>query len=245
MELVILGIIVVILLIIVAALVVIATSLYDKNKQNKEALEIVIDKSIEKAFKREERKITKMYAEGRRLSKWADKILKAEKLDVTKLATETEQRAYVLALKKAEDAVLSAEQGLENVRQEILKSQKDAIGKAYIQSQGPYKNQKEVLRRLFAQEKIAEKRVKSARKRLTLLTSGISTTELGGALDSLNVAPAMVPASISDPGSLAVSVAFDQDSTLEVGEVISETNPLEPASSEPQPNDLPESPTQA
>ena len=127
MELVILGIIVVILLIIVAALVVIATSLYSKNKQNRDALEIVIDKSIEKTFKREERKIAKMYAEGRRLAKWADKILKADKIDVTKLATETEQRAYILALKKAEDAVLASEQGLEQIRQEILKAQKDAI----------------------------------------------------------------------------------------------------------------------
>lgn len=199
MENVILGVIVVILLIIVAALVVIAAALYSKHQESEEALELVIEKSIEKSFKREERKIAKMYSEGRRLSKWADKILKAEKLDITQIATETEQRAYVLALKKAEDAVLSAEQGLDIIRQEILKAQKDAIGKAHIQAQGPYKHQKEVLRRLYAQEKVAEKRVKSARKRLTLLTTDISTTELEDALGSLEIAPAMVPTSMSNP----------------------------------------------
>lgn len=245
MELVILGIIVVILLIIVAALVVIATSLYSKNKQNRDALEIVIDKSIEKTFKREERKIAKMYAEGRRLAKWADKILKADKIDVTKLATETEQRAYILALKKAEDAVLASEQGLEQIRQEILKAQKDAISKAYIQAQGPYKNQKEVLHRLYAQEKVAEKRVKSARKRLTLLTSDVSTTELEGALDSLNVAPAMVPESISNASTFVTTAELDQEPKTELNETILETIPLEPTLDEPQPNDPPESQTQA
>ena len=212
MEIVILlSVVIVALIVIIVALVVIATTLHQKSKENQEALDLVVEKSIEKAFKHEERKIAKMYTEGRRLAKWADKILKADKIDITKVATETEQRAYILALKKAEEAVLSAEQALENIRQEILKAQQGAISKAYNQAEGPYKNQKEVLRRLYAQEKVAEKRVKSARKRLTLLTSDISTTELEGALDSLDVAPAMVPATISNPESINFSEEEKED----------------------------------
>ena len=156
MELVILGVIVVALLIIIVVLAVIAAALYNKSERNEEALEIVIDKSVEKAFKREERKIAKMYTEERRLAKWVDKILKADKIDLARIATETEQRAYLLALKKTEDAVLSAEQGLDNIRQEILKAQKGMIGKAQLQAHGPYVHQKEVLHRLYAQEEVAE-----------------------------------------------------------------------------------------
>ncbi|MCR5699986.1 MAG: hypothetical protein K6G49_00940 [Candidatus Saccharibacteria bacterium] len=242
MELVILSVIVVALLIIIVVLVAIAAALYSKSKRNEEALEIVIDKSIEKAFKREERKIAKMYTEERRLAKWVDKILKADKIDLTKIATETEQRAYLLALKKTEDAVLSAEQGLDNIRQEILKAQKEAIGKAHIQAQGPYKHQKEVLHRLYAQEKVAEKRVKSARKRLTLLTSNISTTELEDALESLDVAPAMVPDSISDPNSLAFPAEeAESDVALEVKEFAPVEMLPDLEAAEPQPDHVPPS----
>ena len=198
----ILGIIVVILLVIVAVLAVIAATLFRRDKQRENDLEVILDKTIEETFKREKKKIAKTYVEAQKLAKWADKILKAEKIDTTKLATETEQRAYALALKKAEDAVTLAESGLETIRREILKAQNDLPGKVYQPASGPYKNHKEALHRLYAQEKTAEKRVKSARKRLTLLTADVSTTNLDQALESLDMAPAMVPAaavSTEDP----------------------------------------------
>lgn len=188
----ILGLIVVILLVIVVALVIIATALIRRDKQRENEFEFVLEKTIEDTFKHEKKKIAKTYVEAQRLAKWADKILKSDKIDITKLATDTEQRAYALALKKAEDAVILTESGLEGIRQEILKAQKDLRGKVYLPASGPYKNHKEALHRLYAQEKTAEKRVKSARKRLTLLTADVSTTNLDQALESLEEAPAMV-----------------------------------------------------
>lgn len=206
----ILGIIIVILLVIVAALAVIAAALYDKDRQDKAALETVITKTVEDAFKHEKKKIAKMYAEERRIIKWADKVLKSDSVDIAKLATETEQRAYVLALKKAEDAVLSAEQGLEKIRQEILRAQGDAIQGARSQFEGSYKHNKKALQRLYAQEEIAEQRVESARKRLTLLTADVSTTDLNEALESLDVAPAMVPAAATQTeGSLILPIEME------------------------------------
>ena len=242
MELVILGDIVVALLIIIVVLAVIAAALYNKSERNEEALEIVIDKSVEKAFKREERKIAKMYTEERRLAKWVDKILKADKIDLARIATETEQRAYLLALKKTEDAVLSAEQGLDNIHQEILKAQKGMIGKAQLQAHGPYVHQKEVLHRLYAQEEVAEERVKGARERLTLLTSNISTTELEEVLTSLDVAPAMVPDSISNPNSFISSVEeTEADLALEIKESAPAEVSPDLESVEPQPDHVPPS----
>lgn len=193
----ILGVIVVILLIIVATLAIITAQLFRRDKQRENEFEFVLEKTLEDTFKREKKKIARTYVEAQKLAKWADKILKSDKVDTTKLATETEQRAYVLALKKAEDAVLLAESGLEVIRQEILKAQKELKTKVYIQASGPYKHHKEALHRLYAQEKTAEKRVKSARKRLTLLTADVSTTDLDQALESLEEAPAMVPIAVN------------------------------------------------
>lgn len=189
----ILGSIVVILLVIVAALAVIAVALLRRDKQRENEFEYVLEKTIEDTFKHERKKIAKAYVEAQKLAKWADEIFEAEKIDITKLATTTEQRAYALALKKAEEAVILAESGLGSIRREILKVQKDLRTRAYVQTSGPYKGYKETLCRLYAQEKAAEKRVKNTRKRLTLLTASVSSTDLDQALESLEEAPAMDP----------------------------------------------------
>lgn len=216
----ILGIIVVVLLVIVAVLVVIANALRQRNKQYEDGIEVVINKTIEDAFKREKKKIAKMYAEEERVAEWLEQLSQEKSLDSTKLATETEKRAYALALKKAEDAVTQAEMGLESVRQEIRQNQKDAAIR--VKQPNLHEESKNALHRLYKQEKTAEKRVKSARKRLTLLTDDVSSSNLDDIFQNLEAAPPMVPSALSttgDPVVLPVEIepTLDGDLPLAAG----------------------------
>lgn len=198
---VVLGVIIVALIVIIILLAAISAILIRRDKQRGNVLEYSISHMMETTFKRETRKLAKMYAEEKRVAKWLEELSQEEKLDLSQLATDTEKRAYALALKKAEDAVDLAEFGLEGIRQEIRKIQKEIA--IHAKQPNLYKDAKTALRKLYDQEKIAEKRVKSMRKRLTLLTDDISSGNLDGIFQNLEAAPAMVlPTVATEPTDL-------------------------------------------
>ena len=198
---VVLGVIIVALIVIIILLATISAILIRRDKQRENVLEYSISHMMETAFKRETRKLAKMYAEEKRVTKWLEELSQEEKLDLSQLATDTEKRAYALALKKAEDAVDLAEFGLESIRQEIRKVQKEIA--IHAKQPNLYKDAKTALRKLYDQEKIAEKRVKSMRKRLTLLTDDISSGNLDGIFQNLEAAPAIVlPMAVTEPTDL-------------------------------------------
>ena len=207
MNSVVLGVIIVALIVIIILLAAISAILIRRDKNRENILEYTINHMMESAFKRETRKLAKMYAEEKRVAKWLEELSTEKSLDLAQLATDTEKRAYALALKKAEDAVNLAESGLESIRQEIRKTQKEIA----IHSKQPnlYKNAKSALQKLYDQEKVAEKRVKNIRKRLTLLTDDISSSDLDGIFQNLEAAPAMalpvVTAEPTEPDNLFVS----------------------------------------
>jgi len=242
MNSVVLGVIIVALIVIIALLAAISAILIRRDKNRENVLEYSINHMMESAFKRETRKFAKMYAEEKRVAKWLEELSTAESLDLTKLATDTEKRAYALALKKAEDAVNLAEVGLENIRQEIRKTQKEVA--IHAKQPNLYKNAKAALNKLYDQEKVAEKRVKNTRKRLTLLTDDVSSSNLDGIFQNLEAAPAMaLPVAAAEPAEPDNLFASTETAEPLATEPLA-AEPIEPATPPEDtslPHDLPQS----
>lgn len=155
---------VVVLIVIAVVLVRVDLAVHHQNEDYGNVLVQAINHMGDKAFQKEKRKMAEQYGEWQRLVKWVEELSRSGDLDVTQLAVETKQRAYVLALKKAEDCLTSAESDLSEIRRKIGKTQKEITNQAAIPSS--VKTNRRALNVLLEQEAIAKKRVKSARKRL-------------------------------------------------------------------------------
>lgn len=170
---VILGIVIALLIGIIALLVIIIFSLRNKNVQRKEEVEFIIKQSMKRAYKQENKKIAAARAEEQKVARWVKETLKEGDIDFSKLTNEAQQHTFALAIRKAEDAVVSAENGLDSIRQEILKAQQDLPSKVYQASSGPYEKHDDAMKRLYEKETEAEKRVTDARSNLTELSKMI------------------------------------------------------------------------
>lgn len=174
------------LVVALAALAAIVAILLKRDKRRKDDLKHIVTETVSSAFKRETRRLSKMYAEEQRVAKWVKELSKKDELDVSKLATETERRAYVFALKKADDAVVLAETHLENIRQELRKEQRRLFN--HTENENLFNQSKQVIAYLSEQEDAAEERVKVMRERLLTLTSDLSSGKLDAVLTDFDAA---------------------------------------------------------
>ncbi len=164
-----------ILLAIIAALLVAVLVVFAKKNQLNEIgishiRQLIID-SAQKLFEDELKSIATAYAEERKLIQWIGEMAEKGNVDVTRLAEGVEQRAYALAIKKAEDAYTLAEDQLAKIRREIAEKNQTLlvhIGKNYTASA---EEDKKALVALQSQETHAVKRVIETRHELYNLTS--------------------------------------------------------------------------
>ena len=75
------------------------------------------------AFQSEVAKIATQYASDYSLLNWLDELEERGDIDLSGLSDETQARVWALVIKRAEEAVVLAEDGLKNLRRKILKEQ--------------------------------------------------------------------------------------------------------------------------
>lgn len=131
----------------------------------------LIIEGMQSLFEDELKAIATAYAEERKLIQWIGEMANKGNVDVTRLAEGVEQRAYALAIKKAEDAYTLAENSLARLRREIADENAklfELISKGYTQSADDTKKH---LVALQNQEMYALRRLNDTRQELYNLTS--------------------------------------------------------------------------
>lgn len=159
----------IVLVLILIVLCIIAITLVNRYN-NEPNLGKMIHDSVEYLMTEKTKEIARAYSEERRLIQWIEELARTGILDTSQLATQTVQRAYALTVKKAEDALVTAETSLAETKRSITQLQKrlnDEISQGYNTSA---EKTKKSLKDLKEQEKIAEQRVENERKKLMSLT---------------------------------------------------------------------------
>ena len=131
----------------------------------------LIIEGVQSLFEDELKAIATAYAEERKLIQWIGEMANKGNVDVTRLAEGVEQRAYALAIKKAEDAYTLAENSLAKLRREIADENAklfELISRGYTQSADDTKKH---LVALQNQEMYALRRLNDTRQELYNLTS--------------------------------------------------------------------------
>ncbi len=164
-----------ILLALIAALLVAVLVVFIRKNQLMEVgishiRQLIID-SAQKLFEDELKNIATAYAEERKLIQWIGEMAEKGNVNVTRLAEGVEQRAYALAIKKAEDNFTLAQTTLADLRRKIADENSKLlsnIGKGYLVSA---EENKKALIALQKQEAHAVQREIQARHELYNLTS--------------------------------------------------------------------------
>ncbi len=125
---------------------------------------------IRTSFEEECSKIASAYAEERRLIQWIEEVAAKGELNVDLLSEEANKRAYLLTVKKAEDAVTLAQTSLSRCKRTIEEEQKTLFESVKLHfGQSTIDGHKKALKELSAQEKILEERARVAQANLDAL----------------------------------------------------------------------------
>ena len=164
-----------VIVVAVFVLVVLDVVVLVRLRRTEECVRSDIYDSFHEAFQIEMREMAQAYEEELKLAHWIEELAKEGKLDLTKLAQETEARAYALALKKAEDVLKTAESNLLYLEREITAERTNLAER--IRANAPMLAQvgEKNVAALCEQRDEALRRVEDARTRLQALTSVKST----------------------------------------------------------------------
>ena len=172
-----LGAIVTLLVVISALLVTVITVLVKKGHYRESQFGGMLKDIIDASFREENARLAKQYAEEFRLAKWIEELVQNGETDLVQIATEAEKRAYVMALKKAEDAVIEAEENLASIRREISEEQKTAV--RYSKVPNMLKQSNETIVFLQEQEILGQNQVDNLRERLSNMTHIVVRDNIG------------------------------------------------------------------
>lgn len=159
------------ILLFVITIILIVNILLTTRKDYARRLNIqqVIANSIHDVFEDEVKEISKAYAEERRLLQWIEELAEKDELDILELSSLTEQRAFALAIKKAEQAVILSETTLAELKREISSREMKMFKDIDSGCMTLVEQDKQILKELIAQEKYMVKRVESEREILRRL----------------------------------------------------------------------------
>lgn len=153
-----------ILMVVIVLLMVVIVYLITRERK-RAALDIqeLIASEIHELFDQDIREISKAYAEERKLIQWIEEIVEKDELDALQLTDVAQRRAYVLAVKKAEDAVTVSEATLAALKREIADEQKALFSNIRRGLNSFVTDNKKALKELKAQEEIVSERLERER----------------------------------------------------------------------------------